>query len=212
MEENKLTLNEKISKNLEGTTGNAFEKSTIVFGTISEHYFKNKWIGYIIGFLIAVAVVGGVNSAVHGLYNVIAGPSEPESYKDISAYEIVSEMVDGPQPASKNQKLVKYLEDNKGLRISGYVSAVKIDGDTPVVTLLPFLKYDPKNSQQSRMSGKAIAIQAENKDAAEAMKKLRPDDLVYLSSTYLGFDGKEENEVLHFGAFKVQLQVGKTIR
>lgn len=212
MEENKLTLKEKISKNLEGTTGNAFEKSTIVFGTISEHYFKNKWIGYIIGFLIAVAVVGGVNSAVHGLHNVIAGPSEPESYKDISAYEIVSEMVDGPQPASKNQKLVKYLEDNKGLRISGYVSAVKIDGDTPVVTLLPFLKYDPKNSQQSRMSGKAIAIQAENKDAAEAMKKLRPDDLVYLSSTYLGFDGKEENEVLHFGAFKVQLQVGKTIR
>ena len=210
MEENKLTLKEKISKNLEGTTGNAFEKSTIVFGTISEHYFKNKWIGYIIGFLIAVAVVGGVNSAVHGLYN--AGPSEPKSYKDISAYEIVSEMVDGPQPASKNQKLVKYLEDNKGLRISGYVSGVKIDGDTPVVTLLPFLEYDPKNSQQSRMSGKAIAIQAENKDAAEAMKKLRPDDLVYLSSTYLGFDGKEGNEVLHFGAFKVQLQVGKTIR
>lgn len=212
MEENKLTLKEKINKNLEGTTGNAFEKLTIVFGTISEHYFKSKWIGYIIGFLIAVAVVGGVNGAVHGLYNAISGPSEPKTYKDISAYEIISGMVDGPQPPSKNQKLVKYLEDNKGLRISGYVAAVKIDGNTPVVTLLPFLEYDPNNSQQSRMSGKAIAIQAENKEAAEAMKKLRPDDLVYLSSTYLGFDGKDENEILHFGAFKVQLQVGKTIR
>lgn len=208
MEENKLTLKEKIGKNLEESNQGMFGKSAILFGTISEHYFKTKWIGYLVGFLLITILFSGCKSAVSGLF----GPSEPESYKDISAYEIISGMVDGPQPPSKNQKLVKYLEDNKGLRISGYVSAVKIDGNTPVVTLLPFLEYDPNNSQQSRMSGKAIAIQAENKEAAEAMKKLRPDDLVYLSSTYLGFDGKEENEVLHFGAFKVELQVGKTIR
>jgi|GEM_PF-2312748 hypothetical protein len=203
MEENKLTLKEKISKNLEGTTGNAFEKSTIIFGTISEHYFKNKWIGYIIGFLIAVAVVGGVNSAVHGLYNVIAGPSEPKFYKDVGAYEIINEMIEGVQPPRKNEKLIDFFKQNKGVRIYGTVAGVKIDGNTPVVTIVPFLKYDSTNDHQSRMAQKGIAIQAENKETIEAMKKLRRGDFVYISSTYLGFND-DDDDYIHFAGFKVE--------
>lgn len=131
------------------------------------------------------------------------GPSEPKSYKDVTAYEIISEMVDGVQPPTKNNKLMNFLDKNKGLRINGYVAGVNIDGDTAVVTIVPFMEYNTLDDQQSRMAKHCIAIEAANKDTNAAMKNLRRGDFVYIDSTYLEFDKEGD---IHFAGFHVDRQ------
>lgn len=133
------------------------------------------------------------------------GPSEPKSYVDVTAYEIISEMTDGIQPPKKNEKLTNYLNKNKGLRINGYVSAVNIDGDTAVVSIVPFMQYSLADDKQVRMSERFIAIEAANKDVNSVMKNLRRGDFVYIDSTFLGFDDKDST-VIHFAGFHVDRQ------
>ena len=148
---------------------------------------------YLFVFVMVVAALG----------KIFGGPSEPKSYVDITAYEIISEMVDGVQPASKNQKLMNYLEKNKGVRISGYIAGVNIDGDTAVITVVPFMEYNTLDDQQSRMAKHCIAIEAANKDTNAAMKNLRRGDFVYVDSTYLEFDKEGD---IHFAGFHVDRQ------
>ena len=140
---------------------------------------------------------------VAALSKIFGGPSEPKSYVDITAYEIISEMVDGVQPASKNQKLMNYLEKNKGVRISGYVSEVRIIDDKALVSVAPFMEYNLLDDKQSRMAKYVVALEAGNKDADSAMKNLRRGDFVYADSTYLGFD---DDGHIHFTTFKVDRQ------
>ena len=135
---------------------------------------------YLFVFVMVVAALG----------KIFGGPSEPKSYVDITAYEIISEMVDGVQPASKNQKLMNYLEKNKGVRISGYVSEVRIIDDKALVSVAPFMEYNLLDDKQSRMAKYVVALEAGNKD-------------VYADSTYLGFD---DDGHIHFTTFKVDRQ------
>lgn len=131
------------------------------------------------------------------------GPSEPKSYVDVTAYEIISEMVDGVQPASKNQKLMNYLEKNKGVRISGYVVGVRIDGNTAILSMAPFIEYSLLDEKQVRMSQYVIGIEPANKDVDAAIRNLRRGDFVYADSTYLGFDDEGN---IHFTGFRVDRQ------
>lgn len=152
--------------------------------------------GKYVGYLVVIVVV-------FSIFGACAGPSEPKSYVDVTAYEIISEMVDGIQPASKNQKLMNYLEKNKGVRINGYVATVSVDKDTAILTIAPFLQYSLVDEKQVRMSERFIMIQAANKDVDKDMRNLRRGDFVYVDSTYLGVDDDGD---IHFAGFRVDRQ------
>lgn len=151
-----------------------------------------KYLGYLAIIVVGFAIIGA-----------LTGPSEPKSYVDVTAYEIVSEMVDGVQPASKNEKLMNYLKKNKGVRISGYVVGVRIDDNTAVVSIAPFLQYDLTDDKQVRMAQYVVALEPANKDVDSAMRNLRRGDFVYADSTYMGFDDEGH---IHFTTFKVDRQ------
>lgn len=204
----KQTLKEKIAQNLEGTTGNAFERLAIIFGTTSQHFLGTKWIGYIVGFLIAVVFVSIVNSGLHAAYHAITGPEKPTSYRDITAYELVAEEANGIQPPKKNDKLMNFVKNNKGLRISGYVSGVSMDGNMPIVTIAPFLEYSLTNDLEVRMADHMIGIEGgESKDLDNTLKSLRRGDYVSIECTYIGFD---DSNNIHFKAFNVSRNQNST--
>ena len=197
----KQTLREKIANNLEGTTGNGLERIIIIFGTTSQHLFGTKWVGYIVGFLLAVLVANIAHTGINAAYHAITGPEKPTSYKDITAYELISEEVNGIQPPKKNEKLMNFVKTNKGLRISGYVSGVAMDGNMPIVTIAPFMQYSVNNDLEVRMADVMIGVEGgDSKELDNTLKNLRRGDYVSIECTYIGFD--DQNNI-HFKAFKV---------
>ena len=67
------------------------------------------------------------------------------------------------------------------------------------------MQYSLADDKQVRMSERFIAIEAANKDVNSVMKNLRRGDFVYIDSTFLGFDDKD-NTVIHFAGFHVDRQ------